>query len=198
MSCSSFDLKAYFLGELDQKGTAAAEAHAGACQDCRDELDRLRIMQSAILSLPHEEIPQRIAFVSDKVFEPRWWQTIWQSGPAMGFASAALLSAAILVHASIHPTTPTPNPDTARIERQVNQEVAQRVNTLVAQAIAQSEARQASQVSRMLAASEKRLEQQRKQDFTAIQQVASFYDQQLNKFMVASNDAMADRPRGGQ
>ena len=44
-----------------------------------------------MLSLPDEEIPQRIAFVSDRVFEPSWWQTVWRSGPAMGFASAVLL-----------------------------------------------------------------------------------------------------------
>jgi hypothetical protein len=46
-----------------------------------------------LASLEDEEIPRRIAFVSDRVFEPRWWQTMWRSGPVMGFASAALLAA---------------------------------------------------------------------------------------------------------
>ena len=74
------------------------EDHVRGCQSCREELDRLNLTRSALASLEDEEIPRRIAFVSDRVFEPRWWQTMWHSGPVMGFASAAVLAAAILVH----------------------------------------------------------------------------------------------------
>ena len=68
------------------------EDHVRGCQSCREELDRLNLTRSALASLEDEEIPRRIAFVSDRVFEPRWWQTMWHSGPVMGFASAAVLA----------------------------------------------------------------------------------------------------------
>ena len=97
MSCL-IDLKAYVLGEVTRQERGMVEDHVRGCQSCREELDRLNLTRSALDSLEDEEIPRRIAFVSDRVFEPRWWQTIWHSGPVMGFASAALLAGAILVH----------------------------------------------------------------------------------------------------
>ncbi len=98
MNCSSEDLKAYFLGELSSRDKAPVEDHVRGCQSCREELERLKLTHTALLALEEEEVPRRISFVSDKVFEPRWYETIWRSGPAMGFASAVILAAAILVH----------------------------------------------------------------------------------------------------
>ena len=200
MSCS-VDLKAYLFGELDQREKALALGHVNTCAACREELDRLRITQTALLSLPQEEMPQRIAFVSDKVFEPRWWQSLWRSGPVMGFASAALLAAAILVHAFTRPpqkVSTAATVDTAAIEQRIQDEVGKRVNDAVTKAVSESEARQGRQTAQMLEAAEQRLEQQRKSDLIAIQQVTRYYDQQMNKLMVASNDLLADRSRGGQ
>jgi putative zinc finger protein len=201
MNCTSIDLNAYFLGELDPRERSLIESHAGGCQSCCDELDRLRVTQAALLTLPQEEIPQRIAFVSDKVFEPRWWQSIWRSGPAMAFASSALLAAAILVHAATRPATvvtPAATIDNARIERQIQDEVARRVDAAVIKAVAQSETRQAAQTTEMLAAAEKRLEREREENVAAMQQVARYYSQQMNRLMVASNDFAASQPRGAQ
>ncbi len=98
-------MKAYVVGEVTRQERASVEDHVRGCQSCREELDRLNLTRSALASLEDEEIPRRIAFVSDRVFEPRWWQTMWRSGPAMGFASAALLAAAILVHGFARPAT---------------------------------------------------------------------------------------------
>ena len=200
MSCS-VDLKAYLFGELDKKEKALAQGHVNTCPACREELDRLRITQTTLLSLPQEDVPQRIAFVSDKIFEPRWWQSIWRSGPAMGLASAAILAAAILVHGFARPrqmVSPATTLDTARIEQRIQDEVGKRVTDAVAKAVAESEARQGRQTAQMLEAAEKRLDQQRKTDLVAIQQVTRYYDQQMNKLMVASNDLLRDRSRGGQ
>src|SRR5580693_5680799 len=97
MSCL-IDLKAYAVDEVTRQERGVVDDHVRGCQSCREELDRLTLTRSALASLEDEEVPRRIAFVSDQVFEPRWWQTMWRSGPAMGFASAALLAAAILVH----------------------------------------------------------------------------------------------------
>jgi hypothetical protein len=59
-----------------------------------EERERLANTVAALQAVPDEEPPRRIAFVSDKVFEPKWWQKF----PAWGFASACALAAAILAH----------------------------------------------------------------------------------------------------
>jgi anti-sigma factor RsiW len=201
MNCTEVDLKAYFLGELDRRERSLVESHASACATCGEELERLRLTQTALAALPQEEIPQRIAFVSDKVFEPRWWQSIWRSGPAMGFASAMVLAAAILVHAASRPATtvtPAATVDTAKIDQQIQEEVARRVDAAVVKAVAQSEARQSAQTTEMLAVAEKKFEREREENLVAMQQVARYYSQQMNKLMVASNDFAASQVRGAQ
>jgi len=187
MSCSTVDVKAYFLGELAASEKASLEGHVRACQSCREELERLNLTQAALLSLEDEEVPQRIAFVSDKVFEPRWWQTMWRSGPAMGFASALMLAAAILVHGYSRPVVQPATAqtvDTAKIER----EVAARVDAAVAKAVSQTEARQTEQIAKVLQAAEKRIESQRRSDMAVVQQAARYYEQQTARLTVAMNN----------
>jgi anti-sigma factor RsiW len=101
MNCAPFDLRDYCLHELSTAERQQVEAHVKGCGSCREELDRLRLTEASLLTLREEEIPQRIAFVSDKIFEPspwrRAWQAFWGSGARLGFASAAMLSAALIV-----------------------------------------------------------------------------------------------------
>ena len=127
MSCSSPDLrpdwKAYALGELDPDARRQAEAHAAACAGCRDELATLRLTLDVMSTLREEEIPRRIAFVSDKVFEPRWWRPIFSPT----FAAATLVAAAILVHGLVRPGQT-------------------QVDAAVTQAVAQVEARHAQEI----------------------------------------------------
>jgi anti-sigma factor RsiW len=103
MSCSPFDLRDYFLEELAGPEQRQVEAHVKTCAACREELDRLRITGAALCSMADEEIPQRIAFVSDKIFEPspwrRWLAAFWNSGARLGFVSAAMLSASLVLFA---------------------------------------------------------------------------------------------------
>jgi hypothetical protein len=102
MSCSPFDLKDYFLKELTDPQQRQVETHVQTCSGCREELDRLRLTGVALCSLPDEEIPQRIGFVSDPVFERSWWAAFWGTPALLGFASAAMLSVAILVLGLTH------------------------------------------------------------------------------------------------
>jgi anti-sigma factor RsiW len=191
MSCTTVDVKAYFLGELAASEKASLEGHVRACQSCREELERLNLMQTALLSLEDEEVPQRISFVSDKVFEPRWWQTMWRSGPTMGFASALMLAAAILVHAYSRPVVQPATGatvDTAQIEQRIQREVNARVDAAVAKAVSQTEARQTQQIAKVLDAAEKRIESQRRSDMAVVQQAARYYEQQTARLMVAVNN----------
>src|SRR5690242_10765101 len=130
MSCSSPDSKpdwkAYVLREMDPQGIHAAETHLTHCQDCREELDTLRLTLDRLSTLREEEIPRRIAFVSDKVFEPRWWQRVFSPT----FAAGALVAMAILVHGAIRPS-------------QVPQS---QVDAAVARAVAPLEARHAQEI----------------------------------------------------
>ena len=102
MSCSPFDLRDYFLKELTDPQQRQVEAHVQDCSGCREELDRLRLTEAALCSLRDEEIPQRIGFVSDPVFERSWWAAFWGSPARLGFAGAAMLSVAILVLGFTH------------------------------------------------------------------------------------------------
>jgi anti-sigma factor RsiW len=135
MSCSQYDWKAYALGELNATERGAAEGHAATCAGCREELAGLRLTLDAMSTLREEEVPRRIAFVSDKVFEPRWWQRLWSPT----FAAAMLIAAAILVHAFARPGA-----DPAAIEAQVN--------SAVTKAVAVIEARHEQEAAEMIAA----------------------------------------------
>lgn len=155
MSCSPFDLNDYFLEELAPAEARQVETHVKQCAGCREELDRLRIMGAALRSVAEEEIPQRIAFVSDKIFEPspwrRWLAAFWNSGARLGFAGAAMLSASLLVFAfrpapvtvvrevpapapaSLAQNTAAPAPEAdvqARIQAAVDKAVAERTADL--------------------------------------------------------------------
>ena len=199
MNCSSEDLKAYFLGELASGDKASVEDHVHACQSCREELDRLKLTQTALLALEDEEVPHRISFVSDKVFEPRWFETIWRSGPAMGFASAVILAAAILVHgftvqgSARTAATPPVGPvvDIAQMEQRIEREVNARLDAVVQKAVSDAQAKQATQFAKVLDATEKRFESERQADLATVQQAAKYYEQKMSRWEVALNDSRA-------
>jgi anti-sigma factor RsiW len=143
MSCSPFDLNDYFLKELPDSERRQVESHVRECRQCREELERLRLTEASLFALREEEIPQRIAFVSDKVFEPapwrRWWAAFWGSAARLGFASAAMLSAAILVLALTRPparppaaaASVAPAEMQARIQAAVDKAVQQKTEKIV-------------------------------------------------------------------
>jgi len=172
MSCSPFDLRDYLFGELAEPDRRQLEAHVHSCAHCNEDLERLRLTHSTLLALRDEEVPQRIGFVSDKVFEPspvrRAWQSLWGSSPKLGFASAAMLSAALVIFAFLRPAAPTPTTDPAKIEQQVSE----RVTAAVAKAVNESEARQASKAAALLAAAEQRFEQEREGDRANMENLA--------------------------
>jgi len=126
MSCSPFDLRDYYLKELTDPQQRQVEAHVKDCPACRVELEQLRLTQAALFSLHDEEIPQRIAFVSDPVFEPsgarRWWAAFWGSGARLGFAGAAMLSA-VLLFSTLTRTPPAAGLSSADIDRRIQQAV---------------------------------------------------------------------------
>ncbi len=188
MSCGQIDLKGYLLGEISHEDRRAVEAHAAACAACREELERLRLTQGLLKSLAEEEIPQRIAFVSDKVLAPGWWARLWQSGPRLGFAAAALLAAAILVHALVRPPVivEPPAPDQAAIEAIVERELARRLDDAVARAAAVWEAREAERRAQLLRQVREEFEMRRREERAQIEQAFEVLHKRLNVMHLAS------------
>jgi anti-sigma factor RsiW len=166
MTCSPFDLKEYLFGELNADQRESVDRHLLTCAVCQDELAGLSATRSAILCMHEEEPPRRIAFVSDKVFEPRWWHKIFASGPQLGFASAALVAAAIVFHAVHTPAVlpaPAPVPAVAQVDRKaIEAELEKRVQAAVEKAAVEIEGRQAHKilevVNARLAQSDRRYE----------------------------------------
>lgn len=191
MSCSPFNLKDYLLEELAESQHRQVEQHVRGCDGCRQELQRLRLTQTSLLALREEEIPQRIAFVSDKVYEPsrlrRWWQALWISPARLGFVSAAMLSVAILGAALIRPApvaAPAAQPDLARLE----DAFVQRLHVAVRQAVAESEARQQQRTEDLVKAAERRYEFEQKAMLLTMQQNLEVLQKRFNSIIVASND----------
>jgi hypothetical protein len=173
--CPPYDLRDLLLEELTAPQQREVRLHLKTCAACNSELDALRSTHAALLTLRDEDIPQRIGFVSDKVFEPspvlRWFTGVWTSAARLGFVSAALLSIAILVHAT-RPAPQTPAAPTisqAEIDRRVQQAVATQVaaqlqpkiDAAVAQAVAETEKSAQKRTTEVIAAAQRRLDMER-------------------------------------
>lgn len=190
MSCSPFDLRDYVFQELTDPQQRQVEAHVKTCQPCQEELERLQLTEAALYRLRDEEIPQRIAFVSDKIFEPsplrRWMAAFWASGARLGFASAAMLSAAILVSALTRPapapvvTAPAPAAVTSAAVTDTQME--QRVRAAVEQAMTESEARHVQQTKQLVA----ELEQSRQRLLLAAQEFDLYQKRDKVRVMASS------------
>lgn len=184
MSCSPDKLKDYFFGELDETQAAEVRAHLGQCPACSDELQQLKLAEATLKAVRDEEPPRRTAFVSDKIFEPSWWQRLWQSGPRLGFASAAMLSLAILVHAfawrpALQPVAVQPAWTSAAFEAKVQDEVAK--------IVAASEARQARNMNAVIESVRKQYEFDRQADRLAYQDAFMYLQKKLNVYIASAN-----------
>jgi len=193
MSCSPFDLRDYYFKDLAENERRLTEVHVKTCAHCREELDRLRGTETALLALPDEEIPQRIGFVSDPVFQPsafrRGWDALWGSAARLGFASAAMLSVALLVFSL---TRPVPQagvlaPAIARTAPEAD--FSKRVNDAVAKAVAESESRQTRQTRELLAASDTRHALETQEMKVRFDQYIEVENKRRNTQILASNEA---------
>jgi anti-sigma factor RsiW len=184
MSCSPNELKEYFFGELPETEQRAVRAHIEECPGCREELDRLRLTEASLLAVREEEMPRRIGFVSDKVFEPRWWQRAWRSGPGLGFAAALMLAAAIVGHGVLARAPAAV--DQAAIEARVTEEVARRLEPAIAAAVAESEKRQASKAEQLVAEARKEFDFERQADRIAFADNVRFLEKKYMQWVKAS------------
>jgi hypothetical protein len=128
-------LRDYAFDELPAGERPGMEQHIAVCADCAADLDQLRVTTAVLRVLPDREIPQRIAFVSDKVFQPsplsRLFGGFWNSASRLGFASACVLGAALVVSAYHRPAAPVAQREirtvvqTADVSKQIDAAVTQ-------------------------------------------------------------------------
>lgn len=154
-------LRDYAFDELPAAERSGMERHTSECADCAAELDRLRLTTAALRVLPDREIPQRIAFVSDKVFEPsgftRFFGGFWNSASRLGFASACILGGALIVSAYHRPAAAPGEVRTIVQKADVSQ---QQVNEAVAKAVAQVREEDARSTKAVLEATARKQEQE--------------------------------------
>jgi anti-sigma factor RsiW len=198
MSCSPFDLRDYFLKELPESEQRQVEAHVGNCQPCLEELDRLRLTEAALFALREEEIPRRIGFVSDQVFEPspwrRWWAGLWGSTARLAFASAAMLSIAILVSALRPVGQIAVLPATPQVVKTISEtEIQTRIDTAVAKAVAQVDARQTEKTKHLVAD----LESSRQRLLLAADEF-DYYQRRANAIRISASNYGPPRADNGE
>jgi hypothetical protein len=197
MSCSPFDLRDYYFKDLAENDRRLTEVHVKTCAHCREELDRLCGTETALLALPDEEIPQRIGFVSDPVFQPsafrRGWDALWGSAARLGFVSAAMLSGALVVFSLTRPAPPASAPAPAinqtALQAKLQADFSDRLNDAVAKAVAASEARQSSMTQELLAASDRHHALETQAMMVRVQEYLDVEKKHLNTLILASNDA---------
>jgi anti-sigma factor RsiW len=184
MSCAGFDWKGHALGETPPGETERYGQHLAACEACHREWEGLQAVLQALKRLPEHEIPRRIAFVSDPVFEPAWWRRLLHSGPRAAFASAALLSAAIVAHAVIARPAAAPEAFERRLEaeiaRRVPAAVEERLRADLRPALAQLAARIDGLENQRLASVEKKFAQQRAEDIRDLRGAFDDVDRRLS------------------
>ena len=178
-------LKDYVFGELSAAERQAVEATIANDGALRDELARLQLTQSALFSLREEELPRRIAFVSDKVFEPKWWQVWLNSGSRLGFASALVMAGAIVFHGLAQTPPPTqvaaPAFDQAQFERRISEEVARALPV----ALEQAERQHRTQLASAIKEAEGKYQRLRQDDQMAMEASYSLFQEKQAARLVA-------------
>ena len=190
------DLRDYAFDELAAPERRLMEEHLSGCGECEAELNELRLTTVALRALPDREIPQRIAFVSDKVFSPspvaRFFQGFWSSAARLGFASACLVAGALVISAYHRPPAidqkPAPSVDVSAI-------VAKQVNAAVENAVARVRAEDAQLTKSALEASERKHEEEHRMLMVAMKDSLEVVQKRLGAYTML---ASADVPRSGE
>jgi len=193
------EVRDYAFGELPEGKRGAVEEHVAGCAQCSAELDGLQLTTAALRILPDQEIPQRIAFVSDKVFAPsgfsKWFGAGWLNFASACVVAAGLVGAAFAYRPVVTIAAPAPVVTAAKMDvtAQMNEAVTQAVD----QAVARIRAEDARVMDAALAASELKHEKQHRELLAAMDENLTYLQKRYSSVtMLASSDAM--RFGGGQ
>jgi arsenate reductase-like glutaredoxin family protein len=179
------DIRDYAMGEGSAAERQAFAAELAKSAGLREELQRYEFTLTALQSIPEEEIPRRIAFVSDPVFAPKWWQRFF-AVPQWGFASAAVLGAAILGHGwMMRPVNPVGLVAQAPVVREAGIS-KEELKAVVAQAVAEAESRQRETLRVALSEAEKKHQEERQMMAVTFDENMMLMRKQMNRMLVSS------------
>ena len=187
------ELHDYFFGEIDAAAQAALEQRLADSPALREDLRRLEMTTTALRSLPGEEPPQRIAFVSDKVFQPSWGARVrgWMASAGPVLASAAL--SGLVVFTVMDRRAPiAPAIKTIEVVKAPSQNAGE-VRALIASAVSAAEARSVEKTRALLAEADRRHDLERKQLLLDVQDTVTYMQKKMNVMQVASADFGAAR-----
>ena len=195
-SCGRADLlREYAFDELAAPERGTLEQHLAACDECSLELDRLRLTVAALRVIPEREIPRRIAFVSDSPARKNWLAAFCNSGARLGFASACVLSIA-MVTLAFH--RPAEAPAVAQVSPAATGLSKQQIDEAISQAVAQVRGEVKAEDARTLQVAletiEKKNEQERRALLVAMDENMTMLRKRLNTYAIA--DMIG--PAGGQ
>jgi hypothetical protein len=163
--CDREHLRDYAFDELAGAARVGMERHIADCSECAAELAELQLTTAALRVLPEQEIPQRIAFISDKVFEPspatRFFSAFWNSGARLGFAAACLIAAALFANALRHPVEIRTETRTV-VPADFSREIDARVNKAVSGAVARVHEEDAQVLKAAIDSADRKSEQRRR------------------------------------
>ena len=186
-------LRDYAFDELSATERPEMERHVSACTDCAAELDQLRLTTAALRVLPDVEIPQRIAFVSDKVFEPspiaRFLRSAWA-----GLASAGLMAAA-LIFTVLH--QPAPQVRTI-IQSASGTDVSKQIDEAVSRAVQQVRTEDAELTKAALAEAETRHQREHRVLMVEMEQSLEYIQKRLGTITSLTSSMETPQNRGGQ
>jgi anti-sigma factor RsiW len=183
------ELRDYAMGELGVAEREAMERHVATCGDCAAELTSLQLTTATLRSgLPDREMPQRIAFVSDKVFAPGWFSQFWNSAARLGFASACVLAAAVVFSVVERPAAPVTTASVVQAGvSKADMDLA--VNAAVTKAVAQVRAQDQKATAEILAAADEKHEREHRALMVAMDENMTVLQKRLSTYtMLASND----------
>ena len=98
MHCDGLDVKAYVLGEIRPQQARQIEDHLKDCARCRQAVQEWRHVTKLLKQLPQVEVPRRLVFVRDPVFQLPWWQRVWQNKPVLALAASLILAVGLALH----------------------------------------------------------------------------------------------------
>jgi predicted RNA-binding protein with RPS1 domain len=151
-----------------------------------EDRDRLANTIAALRAVPDEEPPRRIAFVSDKVFEPKWWQRF----PAWGFASATALAAAIVTHGYVtRPVTQVITAQAPAVSAPVDAQALEvQLDQKIEMALRKASADNDARVKAAVEETERRLNFEHRAALLTVEENMNLMRKQMNRMFVATAD----------
>ncbi len=158
-----------------------------------EEAERWRALLAVLASVPAEEPPRRIAFVSDRVLAPKWWERFLPA-PALGMGMASVVAAAIVAHGYLARPAAMPVRETAAASTVTVDAAAleARFEKRLAQALAEVSRAHQAELRQAVAVTEKRLDFEHRATMLAVEENYNLLRKQMNRMIVASAQTGSD------